>query len=259
MEKLIDFSEPILRLVLPILLKDQTTGKNIIWATDPPPNVDCGPMGEITIEQLDRIKLVPRVQKRLSEQKKRTKGKAEVFTPLWVVKKMADHAEQELNKGNWEQFVHERCLEITCGEAPFLTSRYDPTTGEPVAIPDRVGILDRKLRKFGKSNPTRCSAPVTALRRRPPMVKPEPWENPMLDTMWSFMQMGGLKANYPALKEACMELRQMLMQKTAGQRKDRPKDLSWENLERVKVTIICESMALVLSGDYEKMEAQHDS
>lgn len=47
------------------------------------------------------------------------------------------------------------------------------------------------------------------------MVKPEPWENPMLDTMWSFMQMGGLKANYPALKEACMELRQMLMQKTA--------------------------------------------
>ena len=56
------------------------------------------------------------------------------------------------------------------------------------------------------------------------MVKPEPWENPMLDTMWSFMQMGGLKANYPALKEACMELRQMLMQKTAGQRKDRPKD-----------------------------------
>lgn len=59
--------------------------------------------------------------------------------------------------------------------------------------------------------------------------------------------------------EGSVELRQMLMQKTAGQRKDRPKDLSWENLERVKVTIICESMALVLSGDYEKMEAQHDS
>ena len=83
------------------------------------------------------------------------------------------------------------------------------------------------------------------------MVKPEPWENPMLYTMLSFMQMGGLKANYPALKEACMELRQMLMQKTAGQRKNRPKDLSWENLERVKVTIICEAMALVLSGEYE--------
>ena len=66
MENLIDFSDPILRLVLPILLKDQTTGKNIIWATDPPPNVDCGPMGEITMEQLDRIRLMPRVQKRLT-------------------------------------------------------------------------------------------------------------------------------------------------------------------------------------------------
>lgn len=68
------------------------------------------------------------------------------------------------------------------------------------------------------------------------------------------MEMGGLKANYPALKEACMEMRQMIMQKTAGQRKDRPKDIPWENWERVKVTIICEAMALVLSGEYEPKE-----
>lgn len=90
--------------------------------------------------------------------------------------------------------------------------------------------------------------------RQRTMVKPEPWENPMLDTMWHFMEMGGLKANYPALKEACMEMRQMIMQKTAGQRKDRPKDIPWENWERVKVTIICEAMALVLSGEYEPKE-----
>lgn len=83
------------------------------------------------------------------------------------------------------------------------------------------------------------------------MVKSEPWENQMLDTMWSFMQMGRLKSNYPALKEACMELRQMMMQKTAGQRKDRPHDIPFDNLERVKATIIVEAMALVLSGDLE--------
>ena len=83
------------------------------------------------------------------------------------------------------------------------------------------------------------------------MVKSEPWENQMLDTMWSFMQMGGLKSNYPALKEACMELRQMMMQKTAGHRKDRPHDIPFDNLERVKATIIVEAMALVLSGDLE--------
>lgn len=79
-------------------------------------------------------------------------------------------------------------------------------------------------------------------------------ENDMIDTMWSFLQMGGLKANYPALKQACMEMRKMMMQKTAGQRADRPKDLSWDNLERVKATIIVEAMALVLSGEYEKEE-----
>lgn len=52
-----------------------------------------------------------------------------------------------------------------------------------------------------------------------------------------------------------MELRKMMTQKTAGQRKDKPKDLSWDNLERVKVTIICEAMALVLSGEYEEAGA----
>lgn len=49
----------------------------------------------------------------------------------------------------------------------------------------------------------------------------------------------------------------MIMQKTAGQRKDRPKDIPWENWERVKVTIICEAMALVLSGEYEPKEEEH--
>ena len=34
------------------------------------------------------------------------------------------------------------------------------------------------------------------------MVKPNPWENDMMDTMWAFMQMGGLKADYPAWSSA---------------------------------------------------------
>ena len=36
--------------------------------------------------------------------------------------------------------------EITCGEAPFLVSRYDSSTGNPINIQDRVGLFDRKLR-----------------------------------------------------------------------------------------------------------------
>ena len=76
-------------------------------------------------------------------------------------------------------------------------------------------------------------------------------ENDMIDTMWSFMQMGEMKSNYSALKSACMEMRKMMTQKTAGQRKDRTQDLSWDNLERVKASIIVEAMALVFSGDLE--------
>ena len=36
MEQLIDFRAPEVQAVLDTLLKDKSTGKNIIWATDPP-------------------------------------------------------------------------------------------------------------------------------------------------------------------------------------------------------------------------------
>ena len=37
-------------------------------------------------------------------------------------------------------------MEITCGEAPYLVSRYDASTGQMIDIHKRIGILDRKLR-----------------------------------------------------------------------------------------------------------------
>ena len=86
----------------------------------------------------------------------------------------------------------------------------------------------------------------------------EKWETDMLDTMWSFLQMGGMKANYPALKSACLELRHMMLQKTAGQRKDKPKDIPFSDLPRIKNTIIIEAMALVLSGELEKRGMQDE-
>lgn len=145
MGKLIDFSDPCLRTFLPVLLQDHTTGKNIIWATDPPPELGVDFADEITLEQLDKVQLVPRVQKRLADQKKRTSKKAEVFTPTWVCKKMADIAENDLKGEDWKEYINKTCLEVTCGEAPFLTSRYDTTTGQMIAVPDRIGLLDRKL------------------------------------------------------------------------------------------------------------------
>ena len=128
--------------VLETLLCDHTTGKNIFWATH-----DYEALGSeydyhseilphlITGEQGMVIR--PRVLKSKEQQSDRVKDMAEVFTPSWVVKKMVDDVDIDINT---------LCLEITCGEAPFLVSRYDATTGEPIAINERIGILDRKLR-----------------------------------------------------------------------------------------------------------------
>ncbi len=83
--------------------------------------------------------------------------------------------------------------------------------------------------------------------------------------MWSFLQPGnGQKADIGLLKEAVHELCQMTMQKTAGQSrpsgkgKYKEKDISWDNLERVKFTIICEAALLVLSGELDKLEDTPD-
>lgn len=128
--------------VLETLLRDHTTGKNIFWATH-----DYEALGseydyhsEILPELITGehgMVIRPRVLKSKEQQSDRVKDMAEVFTPSWVVKKMVDDVDIDINT---------LCLEITCGEAPFLVSRYDATTGEPIAINERIGILDRKLR-----------------------------------------------------------------------------------------------------------------
>ena len=127
--------------VLDTLLRDHTTGQNIFWATH-----DYKPVGsgydyhsEILTEQITGKNgkvICPRVLKSKEQQTDRVKDMAEVFTPSWVVKKMVDYVDFDINT---------RCLELTCGEAPFLVSRYDATTGEPIALSERVGILDRKI------------------------------------------------------------------------------------------------------------------
>lgn len=154
--------------ILGILLKDRTTGKNIIWATG---NYGFDSDAEIKIENLRLIK--PRLEKSKEEQQKRTKGKAEVFTPSWVCNDMNNNLTEQwfgrkdvfnvstgrgwqTNNGkiffpcvegkNWLDYVRSTVLEITCGEGPFLVSRYDTVTGEYIEPFDRIGLLDRKIR-----------------------------------------------------------------------------------------------------------------
>lgn len=88
--------------------------------------------------------VMPRYLKESGEQKSRTASKAEVFTPYCIIKKMNDMVEEGY-KGSIEDFIKAKVLEVTCGEAPFLTTRYDAATGEEYAIRDRTGLVDRKL------------------------------------------------------------------------------------------------------------------
>ena len=140
--------------VLDILLQDHTTGKNIFWATH-----DYEALGKeydyhsqilpklITGE--NEMVVRPRVLKSKEEQTDRAKDMAEVFTPSWVCNaqnNLVDEAWFADKSKTWEDYVRATCLEITCGEAPYLASRYDTTTGEPIPIYQRIGLLDRKLR-----------------------------------------------------------------------------------------------------------------
>lgn len=59
--------------------------------------------------------------------------------------------------------------------------------------------------------------------------------------------------NVPLLKESVAELCQLLTQKTAGQRKGKPRDIPWGRLPYVKMAILAEAVALVMSGALDKL------
>ena len=162
--------------VLHILLSDKTTKRNIIWATDSYSSLgkEFAADAQITTATLigmNPILLQPRVLKDEAQQQERTKTHAEVFTPAWICNQMNSFCDDEwFGKNNvfntpdedewlateqpiefpkrktWKHYVDSRRLEITCGEAPFIVSRYDASTGVEIPIPQRIGLLDRKLR-----------------------------------------------------------------------------------------------------------------
>jgi hypothetical protein len=174
--------------ILDNLLCDRTTGENIIWATD-----DYSQRGKgflfgdcITTDKIcgeNKHVIQPRISKTLEEQKRRIVDKAEVFTPSWICNlqnNLIDKAWFETEgdvfnreviidgvstweptselppypKGkNWKSYVSENRLEMACGEAPYLCSRYDATTGAMIPVDRRIGLLDRKLQIVNANTP----------------------------------------------------------------------------------------------------------
>ena len=124
---------------------------------------------------------MPRVQKDKLLQQSRSRNMAEVFTPSWICNAQNNHIdnawfnrENVFNKEiidndgdrkwkvnhkkitfpankNWKKYIREKRLEMACGEAPYITSRYDTTTGKFIPVKERIGIIDRKLRVINEN------------------------------------------------------------------------------------------------------------
>ena len=180
--------------LLSMLLMDRTLSTedcqvNIFWATNNYAELGVGYQygDQITINAITGKNgeiIKPRAVKSREMQQQRSREMAEVFTPSWICNKqnnLIDNAwfgrenvfniEVDNSDGShswipsegkivfpenktWHDYVKENRLEITCGEAPYLVSRYDSVTGEPIPIERRIGLLDRKLRIVGENTET---------------------------------------------------------------------------------------------------------
>jgi len=144
--------------LLEILLQDRTTSQNILWATDSYTSMGemFAPLTQIKTELVTGIYgslIQPRALKSKEEQLYRTRDKAEVFTPLTIVKQMNEACDaNDVTENNWQKFVALLKLEITCGEAPYIVSRYDPVSDSKELLPlaERVGFLDNKMHIVSK-------------------------------------------------------------------------------------------------------------
>lgn len=163
--------------VLELLLLDQTTGKNIIWATDSYKRRGYRFNDSICVSNvIAKNVILPRSKKSKSEQSKRSKDSAEVFTPSWICNIQNNQVDiewfgrigvfnTEINKSwqtnankiefpdgkTWMDYVRDIRLEISCGEAPYVVSRYDSVSGEPINTKDRIGLFDRKMRVINEN------------------------------------------------------------------------------------------------------------
>lgn len=139
---------------LDILLKDHSveTERNIIWATGEYESKGRKFFDEIKpcTENQNGIEIKSRANKAKESQINRTREKAEVATPTWICKAQNDLVDNEW-KSNFEEYVDRTYLEVSCGESPYLASRYDASTGEIIMLENRVGIIDRKLKAISEN------------------------------------------------------------------------------------------------------------
>lgn len=170
--------------LLETLLRDNSSGKNIRWATDYYNKFGdtYGASKNISVEAVlskEPLLIKPRINKSYAEQQSRSKNSAEVFTPSWICNsqnnliddmwfgkknnfnfedkfswKVNDNKIQFPLEKSWVDYIKDTRLEIACGEAPYIVSRYDAVTGDYINLKERIGLLDRKIRVINENSNT---------------------------------------------------------------------------------------------------------
>ena len=163
-----------------VLLHDFSSKKNIKWCTNDYIQYGNGygfndPITSESLINNGSNVIKPRILKNNDEQKRRTKEKAEVFTPSWVCNIQNNLIDEDwfhtknpfnLTKNNewesitqpidfklksWKEYVFQKRMEVACGEAPYIVSRYDTVSGHYIQTKNRIGILDRKIRVINEN------------------------------------------------------------------------------------------------------------
>lgn len=164
--------------LMDILLFDNNTKSNLMWATNGYESQGRGFGSRDQIQYLFIINpnrvIRPRYLKSSSEQRNRSRDMAEVFTPPWIVNRQNNLVDEQwtgrkdpfnvensedwtpvervdLGDHDWMEYVKSIRMEVCCGEAPYLTTRYNPIDGTVIPVGRRVGILDRKLRVISEN------------------------------------------------------------------------------------------------------------
>lgn len=167
--------------LLEILLIDHSTKGNIRWCTNN--YTKYGNEYSFSKPIISRLItgkhgniIKPRSKKSNLEKKIRVKEKAEVFTPSWACNLQNNQVDEiwfekknifnkmenltwvtnynkiKFEKKSWIDYINDKRIEITCGEAPYVVSRYDTVSGSPINVVDRIGILDRKIRVINENS-----------------------------------------------------------------------------------------------------------
>ena len=161
-----------------ILLADRSSGRNILWCTDTYKKEGYSFFDEITEDVvLSKKIIIPRSAKTRDEQVVRAQVNGEVFTPSWMCNLQNNLYDNDwFEKNNvfntpknkrWNinketilfpdgktfiDYIKSNRIEITCGEAPYIVSRYDTVSGKTINPNERIGILDRKFRVINENS-----------------------------------------------------------------------------------------------------------